>query len=162
MANQVTSAYRHRINASQPGYPAGVTVLRHGFAKLTTALAVNEYLQLVPVFKGERLLWGRLFILDELDEGAGNALRFTIGDSGDPDRYLTPANALGTTGGVIEFPSVGATAARALALRHTYTDDDDIRMVVTAAAADWRDAADAPAGAQLGRIAVEALFLKSA
>ena len=161
MASQTSDAVDHRDSAGYP-FPNGTPYIRRVTHTLTSALALNEHVDVVPMFAGELLLQARILVLDQLDEHAAKTLNMTLGDSGDADRYANAAQ-VGTivrTGGVTRVGIAGDNAAAALALNHVYTADDALRLTVTAAAADWRDVADAPEGALFGRIVVEATIIR--
>ena len=150
MANQISGAVANRRSARAPILDGDVIVRRFTHT-LTSALANDQYVEMLPVFDGERLLSGKLTVLDDLD--SGNALRFNIGDGADEDRYLA-ANNVGVAGGTVQFGRVAATAAAARAMNHEYDADDAIRVTVQAASSNW-PARNADVTIQFGRLFME-------
>ena len=155
MASQESNAVKNRNSALQEVID-GRMFLRRAEHTLTSALADDEYVDMIPLFAGDRVLRGKVLYLDALD--SGNTLDIAVGDTGDADRYLA-GQGTPVTGGVALFAGNNVTAAGAQAQDHKYTEDDAIRLTVTVAATTWRLPGAAPASARYGRIVVEAMIV---
>lgn len=116
MATYATG-YSTAGNVFQP-HIEGLVYVREVTYALTAALALNDVIQMLPVFNGEKVV-GIDLITDELDTGV-DAIVLDVGDGGDVDRYID-----GTTVG-----QAGGSASQTVATSYTYTADDTIDILV--------------------------------
>lgn len=103
----------------------------------TASLALNDVIEMIPVYAGETVL-GLEISADDLDSGAG--LILDVGDVADDDRFISNTN-VGQAGGI---------AKHTLGCPYTYTVDDTIDISVSTAAA----------GAQAGTLTITAYIVK--
>ena len=113
-------------------FPDGMIGVRETTWTTAAAWVINDVVQMVKVFKGERVIDIELLVETDADTGGSAAIVLAVGDGTDPDRYITASN-IGRTGGFARLGDGLATAALVAPARHTYTADDTIDLKVTAA-----------------------------
>lgn len=112
-----------------------------------TALGLNDVIQMIPVFKGERVV-DLEFFSEDLD--TGTTIVIDVGDGEDPDRYIDGTTVPRTGGHVRLGSGVATSGAAAFALGdYTYPADDTIDVLVAAA----------PTGGGLGKIKLRATIV---
>ena len=108
-------------NQSFKPFPSGQMGVRYAKFEATTALALNDVIQMVDVFAGETV-HGVVLKVDDLD--TGTALVLDVGDGADTDRIIDGSTS-GQAGGVDKEDAAFAP--------HTYTADDTIDILVQVA-----------------------------
>ena len=108
-------------NQSFKPFPSGQMGVRYAKFEATTALALNDVIQMVDVFAGETV-HDIVLKVDDLD--SGTALVLDIGDGGDPDR-IVDGSTIGQTGGVDKTDAGFAP--------YEYSSDDTIDILVQVA-----------------------------
>ncbi len=114
-------------------FPQGTVCVRKASYELTKALVINDVIEMIPVYKDERVIDLRI-IVDDLDTGGTPLIVFDVGDGVDVDRYID-GSILARTGGSAEYGSGITGAAPALALDFAYPADDTIDVIFGAAPA---------------------------
>lgn len=89
---------------------------------VNTALALNDVIEMLPVYAGERILEIHL-ISEDLDTNGTPTIVLDVGDGSDTDRFID-GSTIGRTGG-----NASAIAS------YTYAADDTIDVLVQAAPA---------------------------
>lgn len=111
----------------------GLVGVREATFTVTTALALNDVIQMIPVAEGEAVVGLQMFAAD-LDTGGSPAIVIAVGDGGNDDRYIS-GSTVGQAGGVAVFGAGIDTAAEATAAFYRYTATDTIDIKVTTAPA---------------------------
>lgn len=112
------------------GPGGGVVFVREFTYPVTGSLALNDVIQMIPVFKGERVVDLQL-IAEDID--SATTLVLDVGDGDDTDRYIDGAT-IGQAGGVARYGQGIDTDAEVVALTKTYTVADTIDVLVQVAA----------------------------
>tara|TARA_A100001391_G_scaffold192255_1_gene166353 strand:- start:5429 stop:5836 length:408 start_codon:yes stop_codon:yes gene_type:complete len=108
-------------NSSFKPFPSGQMGVRYAKFEATTALALNDVIQMVDVFAGETV-HDVVLKVDDLD--TGTALVLDVGDGGDPDRIIDGSTS-GQAGGVDKTDAAFAP--------YEYSSDDTIDILVQVA-----------------------------
>lgn len=116
MATYATG-YSTAGNVFQP-HIEGLVYAREVTFTVDTALALNDVIQMLPVFNGEKVV-GVDLISDDLDSG-GTAIVLDVGDGGDTDRYIDGAT----------VAQGGGAVSATVPTSYTYTADDTIDILV--------------------------------
>jgi len=114
-------------------FPDGTAGYRKQTFRITTALVLNDIVEMVPVYAGETVLDVKL-ITDDLD--AGTAIALDVGDGVVRDRYIRQ-NTVARTGGTALMGS-GITTQKDMG--YVYPEDDTIDIRVQAAGSAVVDA----------------------
>lgn len=85
------------LNLGFTPQPDGVVGIRRGEYAVTAALAANDVIQLVNIFKGETVL-GVILESPDLDTGGSPAIILDVGHGGDADSIID-GSTIGQTGG---------------------------------------------------------------
>lgn len=113
-------------------FPAGNVGFREASLTITSALALNDVLQMIPVFEGECVL-GFQALVPDLDSNGSPAIVLDIGDGLDVDRYVD-GSTVGQAGGLVEYGS-GILVADFAGTFHRYTAADTLDILVAVAPA---------------------------
>lgn len=130
MATTYTSALASS-NSAFTGPGGGVVFVREATYVPSTALVVNDVIQMIPVAEGERVLDVQL-ITEILDSDGTPAIVLDVGDGDDADRYIDGSTA-GQTGGMSVLGSGITGDAEVTALHKLYTVADTIDVLVQVA-----------------------------
>lgn len=117
-------------NSAFAGPGGGVVFVREATIAVAGTLALNDVLEMIPVFKGERVV-DLILIAEDID--SATTLVLDVGDGTDTDRYIDGAT-IGQTGGIARYGVGVASDAAALAAVKTYTVTDTIDVLVQVAA----------------------------
>lgn len=136
------------IDANQVYTPpvGGGVFVREVTFEATTALALNDVIELLPINKGERVVDLQLLV-DDLD--SGTTIVLDVGDGVDRDRYID-GSTIGQTGGFVRMGQ-GVAAAATFNMDYTYPAADTIDVLV----------AVAPTGGGVGTIKMRAFIVAS-
>ena len=104
-------------NSSFKPFPGGTLGVRYAKFTATTAIALNDVIQMVDVFAGETVHDVKI---KSSDLDGGTALVFGVGDGGDTDKYIA-ASTCGQGGTADEMDADVAPVA--------YTSDDTIDII---------------------------------
>lgn len=99
-------------------FPSGQLGVRYAKFEATTAIALNDVIQMVDVFAGETV-HDVVLKVDDLD--TGTTLVLDVGDGGDTDRIIDGSTS-GQAGGVDKTDAAFGP--------HTYSADDTIDILV--------------------------------
>ena len=130
----------YQTGAAQQGrgfkpFPEGTMGVRKQTFTVDTALALNDILEMVPVYAGETVLDVQL-ITEDLDTDGSPAIVLDIGDGDQRARYIDGSTA-GQAGGFARMdPPVVANYP------HTYAADDTIDILVQVAPATGATSVD--------------------
>lgn len=124
---------------STPTYSSGkpartgmdtVTVL-FGILDVSVALATNDTINLCKIPAGAQMI--DVAIMSAGTQGANSDSTFTVGDSGDTDRFITTAGGLALrSGGGVSRMNGAALSAATTGIGYEYTADTDLVMTITA------------------------------
>lgn len=115
-------------------FPDGMIGVRETTYVTSAAWVINDVVQMIKVFEGERVLDVQMLVETDADTGGSPAIVMAVGDGVDNDRYVS-ASAIGQAGGFVRLGQGLDTAAEAASLRYTYPADDTIDIKITTAPA---------------------------
>ena len=133
MATTFTAPETSSNSLFQP-FPDGMIGVRETTWVTSAAWVLNDVVQMVKVFDGERVLDVQVLMETDADTNGSPAIVIAVGDGDDADRYIS-ASTIGQAGGFVRLGQGIDTAAEAASMRHTYTADDTIDLKVTTAPA---------------------------
>jgi len=114
-------------------FPQGTVAVRRASYEIGAALVINDVIEMIPVYEGERVVDLRL-IIDDVDTNGTPLVTIDVGDGVDPDRYVD-GSTIGRTGGTAGYASGVTAVAAALLLDYSYPADDTIDVKFVAAPA---------------------------
>lgn len=147
MATLKSSKAAAGIGGAAP-HPDGAVYWRQATYALGAALALNDVVEMIPVYAGERVVEVRL-ITPDLDTNGAPAIVLAVGDGVDPNRYIS-GSTIGQTGGTAEL-GAGVAVADQGNLDYRYTAQDTVDILVSTGPAT---------GAATGTIRLEALIAR--
>lgn len=111
-------------------FPQGTVAVRAQTFSVDTALALNDVIEMIPVYEGERVV-DLILLSDDLDTNGTPTIDLHVGDGVDPDRYIA-ASDVGQAGGRAPYgEGLASEAAEVAARRYVYTADDTIDITVS-------------------------------
>jgi hypothetical protein len=109
-------------------FPDGTVGYRKQTFTVNTALALDDYIEMVPVYAGETVV-GVVLVTDDLDTAGSPLITLDVGDGVDTDRYID-GTTVGRTGGTA---LMGGNITTAKTIGYVYPADDTVDIHVQAA-----------------------------
>lgn len=116
-------------------FPEGTLGVRKQTFTVDTALALNDVIQMIPVYAGETVVDVQLISAD-LDTNGAPAIVLDVGDGESTARYID-GSTVGQAGGFARSAPVSISS-----YPHTYTADDTIDILVQVAPATGATSVD--------------------